>query len=114
MYARTRTIESYNLHNHLLRTSQLLGAEFADAFAERFAGLYDLPLACHHWIFSCRATTCHEPRPSSSLQRVCGIRRARGRRTRGGHLMSKYNKSISVVDPVKLILLDSFAVLSPM
>ncbi len=28
--------------------------------------------------------------------------------------MSKYNKSISLVDSAKLILLDSFAVLSPM
>ncbi len=57
--------------------------------------------------------TCHGPQPSTCLQRVCGIRRACGDRARGGHLMSKYNKSISLVDPAKLTLLDSFAVLSP-
>ncbi len=67
-----------------------------------------LPLACHHWILSCRVTTCHGPlaQLSSSLQRVCGIHRACGDRTRGGHLMSKYDKSISFVDPKKLILLE--------
>ncbi len=53
----------------------------------------------------------HSPPPASSASVASAARAATA--ARGGHLMSKYNKSISLVDPAKVTLLDSFAVLSP-
>ncbi len=50
------------------RTSHLLGAQFADAFAEPFAGLYVLPLACHPTATTVAKSklTLYGPRPSSA------------------------------------------------
>ncbi len=67
------------------RTSQLLGAAFANVFAEPFAGLHNLPLACHlpattgFFLAESRLAMGHGPPAASSASVASAVRAATAR-----------------------------------